>query len=114
LSIRATDLNPVLALVVTTQRRVVKTADGTELYRYTGDHGGSWATFTDWGTNDAQLLRDGLDQLLREIAGEIVSQVFGVSVPPALEPAAPTKPIQDTEPEPQMPSPPREAERPTD
>ncbi len=114
LRISATDLNPDLTLVVTTQRRVVKTADGTELYRHTGDHGGSGATFTEWGANDAQLLREGLDQLLREIAGEIVSQVFGVSVPPAIESAAPAKADQDTEPEPKMSSSPSEAERASD
>jgi len=89
LSIIGTGYKPALLLVVTTRRRVVRTADGTILYDYTGDHSGRTATFTDWGANDAQLLRDGLAQLSREIAGEIVSQVFGVPVPPADELAAP-------------------------
>ena len=93
----ATGFNPHLTLVVTTQRRVVRTADGTVLYNYAGEHTGRTAPFTDWGANDAQLLRDGLAQLFREIAGEIVSQVFGVAVPPANEPAAPVDPGKELE-----------------
>ena len=86
------DYKPALTLVVTTQQRVVKTADGTELYRYAGDHyGGRRAPFTDWGANNAQLLRQDLEQLLRELAGQIVSQVFGVPVPPANDLAAPVE-----------------------
>ncbi len=106
--------NPGLAVVATTRTRVVKVKDGKELYSYTMERSGKTATFTEWGANNAQLLRDGLDQLTQEIAGEILSQVFGVSVPPALQPADASKPGQDTEPEPQMPSSPSEAERPSD
>jgi hypothetical protein len=113
LSISAADLNPYLTLVVTTQQRVVRTAEGTVLYEYTGEHTGREGTFTDWGANDAQLLREGLDQLFQEIAGEIVAQVFGVVVPPANEPAAPAQPNPDTQPEPQTPSSPSEAESPS-
>ena len=107
-SISPTELNPYLTLTVTARTRVLKTSDGTELYGRTGDHSGRGATFTEWGANDAQLLRDGLDQLLREMAGEIVSQVFGVVVPPATTPTAPAPPTQDTAPEPQMSSSPPE------
>jgi len=108
LSISATDLNPSLTLVVTTRRRVVRTADGAVLYDHTGEHTGRGATFPDWGAKDAQFLQEGLDQLSREIAEEIVAQVFGVAVPPATEPATPA-----TEPDPQLPSFPSAAERPS-
>jgi hypothetical protein len=107
LRVRATDLNPSLTLVVTTRRRVVRTAEGTVLYDHAGEHTGRSATFTDWGANDAQLLRDGLDQLFQETAREIVSQVFGVTVPLANEPAAPATP--HPAPELQMPASPPEA-----
>jgi hypothetical protein len=113
LSISATDLNPYLTLVVTTQQRVVRTADGTVLYEYAGEHNGRGGTFTDWGANDAQLLREGLDQLFQEIGREIVAQVFGVAVPTANEPAAPAQPNPDTEPEPQAQPSPGEAESPS-
>jgi hypothetical protein len=108
-SIRAADLNPYLTLTVTARTRVLKTADGTALYEHTGDYIGSGATFTEWGANNAQRLQEGLDQLLGEMAREIVAQVFGVTVPPA----APTPPTADTEPEPQVPSAPNEAEIPS-
>ena len=39
------------------------------LYDHVGEYSGRGATFPDWGANDAQLLRDGLDQFLQEIAG---------------------------------------------
>jgi len=108
LSISATDLDPYLTLVVTTRRRVIRTVDGTVLYDQAGEHTRWGATFPDWGANDAQLLRDGLDRLSQEMAEEIVAHVFGVAVPPATEPAAAA-----TEPEPQMPPSSSEAESPS-
>ena len=98
--IRAADLNPALTLVVTVRTRVLTTTEGTELYGHTRDYVGRSATFTDWGATDAQLLRDELDQLFQEMAGEIIAQVFGVAPPPAPEPEAPTVPpsTQDVEP----------------
>ena len=97
-SISAADLNPYLTLVVTARTRVLKTTDGTELYGHTRDYIGRGATFIDWGANDAQLLREGLEQLLREMAGEIIVQVFGVAPPPAPEPEAPPPPTPAQEP----------------
>ncbi len=114
LRLRATDFNPTLTLGVTTMRRVVRTADNRVLYEYAGEHTGQGATFTDWGANDAQLLRDGLHQLFQEMAGEILSQVFGVPMPSATDPAAPALPTPDSEPGPENPSLPGEAEGPTE
>jgi hypothetical protein len=94
-------LNPGLAVVATTRTRVIKVQDGKELYSYTMERSGKAATFTEWGANDAQLLRESIDQLTQEIAEVIVSQVFWVSVPTVLEPADASNPGQDTEPEPQ-------------
>ena len=98
-SISAAELNPYLTLAVTARTRVFKTTDGTELYGHTRDYIGRGATFTDWGANDAQFLRESLEQLLREMAGEIVTQVFGVDLPPAQEPEAPAAPTPAKEPE---------------
>jgi hypothetical protein len=112
-SIRAANLNPYLTLTVTARTRVLKTSDGTELYTRTGDHRGTEATFTEWGANDAQLLRDGLDQLFQEVAREIVAQVFGVAIPPAIEPKVPTAPAPDQEREPQAQPSASEAESPS-
>ncbi len=97
-SIRAADLNPELALVATTRLRVLKLTDGTELYSHTMEQRGRGATFTEWGANDAQRLREAVEQLTQELAAEIMRQVFGVSVTPASDPAAPTVPDPGTEP----------------
>ena len=96
--ISAVDLNPYLTLAVTARTRVLTTADGTALYEHSRDYIGKGATFTEWGANDAQLLREGLAQLLQEVAGEILTQVFGVALPPAPEPEAPTTPTPAQEP----------------
>lgn len=88
--IRAADLNPYLTLAVTARTRVLRIADDTVLYDHAGERTGRGATFPDWGANDAQLLRDGLEQLLRQMAADIVVQVFGVAGPPATDPAVPT------------------------
>jgi hypothetical protein len=98
-SISAAELNPYLTLAVTARTRVLKTTDGTELYGHTRGYIGKGASFTDWGANDAQFLRESLEQLLREMAGEIVTQVFGVDLPPAREPEAPAAPTPAKEPE---------------
>ena len=98
-SISAADLNPWLALIATTRTRVLKVADGTELYSYTVEQRGKSATFTEWGANDAQMLRDALEQLPQGLAAEIVTQVFAVSVSPSSDPAAPTEPGSGTDPE---------------
>jgi hypothetical protein len=91
-SISAADLNPALTLVAAARIRVVTVAEGTELYTASLEHQGRVATFTEWGVDDAHLLREGLGQLTENLAGEILRQVFNVSVPPAPEPAAPTAP----------------------
>jgi hypothetical protein len=111
--IGAATLNPYLTLAVTARTRVLRTADGTVLYDHAGEHTGRGATFPDWGANDAQLLRDGLDQLFQEMAREIVAQVFGVAIPPVREPEAPTapNPEQDRAPKPQPST--SDAERPS-
>jgi hypothetical protein len=100
LRINAMNLNPSLTLVVTARTRVLTTKDGTELYGHTRDYVGRGATFTDWGAIDAQLLRDGLDQLFQEMAGVIVAQVFWVTIPPVREPEAPAPPNLEQAPEP--------------
>jgi hypothetical protein len=100
------ELNPVLYLAATTRTRVIKTADDTVLFVATIQHSGRGAAFTEWATNDAQLLRDELDQLLPRLAAEIVAQVFGEAVPTASEPAPATEPDQGKESESQQePSP---------
>lgn len=99
-NISAAELNPYLTLAVTARTRVLRTREGTELYGHTRDYIGKGATFTEWGANDAQYLRESLEPLLREMAGEIVTQVFGVDLPPAQEPEAPAAPTQAKEPEP--------------
>lgn len=92
----------------------IDTSDGTELHGRAGELAGRVATSADWVANDAQLLRDGLDQLFQAIAGEIVWQVFAVVVPLPNEPAAPATPNPPTEAEPQMPSSSNAAERPAE
>jgi tetratricopeptide (TPR) repeat protein len=110
--ISAAALNPYLTVAVTARTRVLRTADGTVLYDHVGEYSGRGATFPDWGANDAQLLRDGLDQLFQKMARAVVAQVFGVAIPPAREPEAPTapSPAQDRAPQAQPSA--SDAERP--
>ncbi len=112
-SINGADLNPELALVATTRLRVLKLTDGTELYSHTMEQRGRGATFTEWGANDAQRLREALEQLTQELTAEIMRQVFGVSVPPVSDPAAPTAPDPGTEPAAQPESSTSDAESPS-
>ncbi len=97
-SLSAAGLNPSLRLVVSARTRVIKVADGAELYAHAGDHQGSERTFTEWAANDAQAFREGLDQLMQNLAAEIVAQVFGVAVPPENNPAASDESDQNKEP----------------
>ena len=110
--IRAANLNPYLTLTVTARTRVLRTADGTVLYDHAGEHTGREAMFPDWGANDAQLLRDGLDQLVQEMARAIVAQVFGVAIPPAIEPEVPAAPSPEQDRALQVQPPTSDAERP--
>jgi tetratricopeptide (TPR) repeat protein len=110
-NISAAELNPRLTVAVTARTRVLRTADGTVLYDYAGEYSGRGATFPDWGANDAQLLRDGLDQLFQEMARAIVAQVFGVASPPAIEPEAPAAPSPEQDRAPQAQPPTSDAER---
>ena len=110
--ISAADLNPYLTVAVTARTRVLRTADGTVLYDHAREHTGRGATFPDWGANDAQLLRDGLDQLFQEMARAIVAQVFGVAIPPKREPEAPAAPSPEQDRAPQAQPSARDAERP--
>jgi hypothetical protein len=112
-SVSATDLNPSLPLVVTARTRVVKTADGTELYAYTREWTGRVASFTEWAANDAEQLREALGQLLPDIARDVVAQVFGVSIPPASASEAPATPNPNQELEPEAPPSPSEAKSPS-
>ena len=109
--IRAANLNPYLTVAVTARTRVLRTADGTVLYDHAGEHSGRGATFPDWGANDGQLLRDGLDQLFQEMARAIVAEVFGVAIPPAIEPEAPAAPSPEQDRAPQAQPPTSDAER---
>lgn len=79
-SLSAAELNPPLALVVTITTRLVRAADGAELYSRTLEQTGRDATFSEWGANGAQRLRDALDELARDLAAEVLGQVFGLSV----------------------------------
>jgi hypothetical protein len=97
-SLSAAGLNPSLRIVVTARTRVVKVADGAELYARTGEHQGNELTFTEWAANDAQAFREGLDQLMPNLAAEIVAQVFGVAAPAETNPAASTESDQSKEP----------------
>jgi hypothetical protein len=108
--ISADELNPSLYLFATTRTRVIKTVDDSVLFVATRQHEGSAATFTEWAANDAQALRDELDRFFPCLAAEVVTQVFGVSVSPASEPASPAEPAAGIEPEAPFESTPTEAE----
>lgn len=77
-SLSAAELNSSLTLNVIARSRVIRIADGTELYAsvHASDDHTRALTLTEWAANDAQALRDALGQFTQTLAIEVVVQMF--------------------------------------
>ena len=73
--------NPKLYAVMTVQTRLVRVADGKEVYRHELAYVGALHRFTEWAANEEQLLRGELDVAYRVLAEAIVDEVFLLYLP---------------------------------
>jgi hypothetical protein len=72
-------INPPLSLFVMTRVRVVRVCDDKLLYAHTFHYESKEKRkFTKWAENEGQPLKDGFQQYLDSLPGEIVSTVFGL------------------------------------
>jgi sugar lactone lactonase YvrE len=70
------DVNPPLKLVMTGLTRLVRIRDGAEIYRTPLEYSSEAHPFIEWGTNEAQPFRDGLDRALHVLAAQVVREYF--------------------------------------
>jgi len=88
-------INPPLSVIMTAPVRLLRAADGAELYAATFEYRSPGAyKISDWAYADSVAFRETLAEGTRSLAGEIVQLVLGeqpdrVSPPP---PRAPTRP----------------------
>jgi hypothetical protein len=81
-------VNPPLALILQACARLVRTADGAELYPSGGDdppalaYASASRRFVEWGAEDARLFREELGRASQSLAEKIVDEVFLVYLPP--------------------------------
>ncbi len=69
-------INPPLPLVVTAHARLVRVADGTELYTAPWTYRSGTRKFVEWAANNAQPLRTELDRAVQTLAETIVEELF--------------------------------------
>ncbi len=78
----STGINPPLGLTVGARIRLIRTADGIELYALPGRHNyrleyrSEPRKLNEWAVNDAQLFREELDRAYRSLAEQIVFVLF--------------------------------------
>lgn len=78
-------VNPPLALVVTVRTKLVRVADGTEIYSYTSKYTSGTRTFTGWTVSNAQPFREELELAYQNLAKQIVELLFPAEAAPDLE-----------------------------
>jgi hypothetical protein len=74
-------LNPPMAVEIQLEIRVVRAADGEELFADVLQYRGERRAFTKWGANDARLFRRELKKAQGTFAEVIYDELFGVDVP---------------------------------
>lgn len=74
--------NPPVALVATARARLIRTADGRELYRHAVRHRSATRPYEEWAADDEQHLKEALTAASGEMAQEIIDVFFVRSEPP--------------------------------
>lgn len=69
-------INPPLPLTMSARARLVKAANGTELYAATWVYQSGMRKFVEWANDNAQPLRDELERAYQALAEQIVDQLF--------------------------------------
>lgn len=83
-------IHPPLRLLMTARARVIRTADGAELYAETFEyHGDDQYKFVEWGAEEGKVFRQALDEGIYGLASDIARALF----PPGAEAPA----VQSTE-----------------
>src|SRR5882724_3122297 len=69
-------INPPVSLFMTARARLVRTADGAEMYAEKFDyHGGGASKFLEWAADDGQMFRQEVDRGTRSLADDIVRRL---------------------------------------
>jgi hypothetical protein len=69
--------NPLVALFMKVQIRLIRTKDGREIYSREFEYKSSKYSSADWFDMDARLFREEIDNCFEELARQIVEDVFG-------------------------------------
>src|SRR5207249_8945927 len=70
-------INPPISLLMNARARLVRTADGIEMYADKFDYRGDGASkFLEWAADEAQMFRQEIDRGTRSLAKDIVRLVF--------------------------------------
>src|SRR5882724_10113595 len=89
-------INPPVSLFMTARARLVRTADGAEMYAEKFDYrGGGASKFLEWAADDSQLFREEVARGTRSLADDIVQLLF---------PAMPSRDSVPTEPSAEPPT----------
>src|SRR5437867_2621792 len=97
-------INPPVSLFMTARARLIRTADGAEMYAEKFDYrGGAAHKFLEWAADEGQVFRQEVDRGRRRLAGDIVRLRFPAepardSTPAEPSPEPPTAPAASTEP----------------
>ena len=77
----APGINPPLAVVMMVRTRLVRVRDDAPIYEAVVQYRAGARTFTEWGVNNGQPFRDGLDQAYQQLAEKIVEELFLLYLP---------------------------------
>ena len=97
-------INPPVSLFMTARARLIRTADGAEMYAEKFDYrGGAAHKFLEWAADEGQVFRQEVDRGARRLAEDIVRLLFPAepardSTPAEPSPEPPTAPAASTEP----------------
>ena len=69
--------NPLIALFMKVHTRLIRTADGKEIYSREFEYKSSTHSSNDWLDADAPLLRNEIDNCFKELPSQIVEELFG-------------------------------------
>jgi hypothetical protein len=73
--------NPLIALFMEVHTRLIQTTDGKEIYTREFEYKSSKYRSAEWFDADARLLRDEMDNCLKELPKQIVEELFGKKSP---------------------------------
>src|SRR5436309_2130381 len=80
-------INPPVALFMTAGAKLIRTADGVEIYAEKFEYRGPGALFLEWAAADAQMFRQEVDRGTRSLAEKIVRLLFPAEPPRESAPA---------------------------